>query len=53
MTEAPDAEFLALQEAVAGRVMVRDSDLVADVAPASIADHARALADWSRSENAP
>jgi len=36
--------------AVGGRVLVRDSVLLADVAPASIADHARALADWSRSE---
>jgi 5-methylthioadenosine/S-adenosylhomocysteine deaminase len=39
--------------AVAGRVLVRDSTLVTDVAPTSIADHARALADWSRSETAP
>jgi len=31
-------------------VLVRDSVLVADVPPSSIADHARALADWSRAD---
>jgi hypothetical protein len=33
--------------------LVRDSTLVTDIVPTSIADHARALADWSRSETAP
>jgi cytosine/adenosine deaminase-related metal-dependent hydrolase len=36
--------------AVAGRVMVRDSVLAADVVSASIAHHARALAEWSRAD---
>ena len=40
----------AMFVAVAGRVLVRDSVLVADVPPSSIADHARALADWSRAD---